>query len=52
MNRTKIIETTIAAAAVIGLAAILPLTGTMGIELLIGGALAAMGALEVKERCF
>tara|TARA_B110000037_G_scaffold214161_1_gene269655 strand:- start:998 stop:1156 length:159 start_codon:yes stop_codon:yes gene_type:complete len=52
MNKTQIIETTIAVAAVIGLVVVLPLTGAMAAGLLIAGALATMAALEAKTRSY
>lgn len=52
MNIIKIIETTLAAAAVIAVATFLPLTEMMAAELLITGALVAMVGLETKKRCF
>tara|TARA_B110000037_G_C17077220_1_gene488402 strand:+ start:1578 stop:1736 length:159 start_codon:yes stop_codon:yes gene_type:complete len=52
MNTTQIIEATIAGAAVIGLAVVLPLTGVMVAGLLIIGALGTLAALEAKGRSY
>lgn len=52
MNTVRIIETVLAAFAVVGVIAVLPFTGVMAAGLLIAGGLVAMAAMEAKQRSY
>ena len=53
VNKTQLIEATVATAAVIGLAAVvIPTLGVMTAVFVVAAGLAAMATLETKERAY
>ena len=53
LNKTQLIGATLVTAAVIGLAAVvIPNLGILTAVVVVAGGLAAMGALETKERAY
>lgn len=53
LNKTQLIEATVATAAVVGIAAVvIPSMGVMTAVVVVAGGLAAMGALETKKRAY
>ncbi|MBC2607312.1 hypothetical protein [Pelagicoccus albus] len=52
-NKTQLIEATIAATAIIGLAAVvIPTVGVMAAAAVVGAGLFGMAALETKKRAY